>query len=116
MVLYYFKGIFKGERKPVGKTEKVKLNPLQRLTYVGYKIGIMPIMIFTGLIYYYVAHGDIHLRTVKNIAIVHTFGAFLLIAFTVIHVYMTTTGHSVTSHIKAMITGWDEVDEEDITK
>lgn len=116
MLLYYFKGIFEGERKPVGKSEKIKLNPLQRLTYVGYKIAIVPLMVSTGLIYYYVAHGDIHLRSVKYIAIFHAFGAFLLIAFTIVHVYMTTTGHSVTSHIKAMITGWDEVEDEDITE
>ncbi len=29
---------------------------------------------------------------------------------------MTTTGHTPTSHIKAMITGWDEVEEEEIEK
>ncbi len=115
MVYYYLKGIFQGEKKPVGKSEKVKLNPLQKITYTGYKVAIVPVMIATGLIYYYVAHGDIHLRSVKYIAIIHSLGAFILIAFTVIHVYMTTTGPTLTSHIKAMFTGWDEVEEEDIS-
>lgn len=116
MMVYYISGIFRNERKPVGKSEKVKLNPLQRLTYTGYKVVIVPVMVLTGLVYYFVAHGDMHLHTVRNIAVLHTLGAFALIAFTIIHVYMTTTGHSVFSHIRAMITGWDEVEEEDIEK
>lgn len=73
-------------------------------------------MVSTGIIYYYVAHGGITLKTVREIAVIHTLGAFALIAFTIIHVYMTTTGHTPTSHIKAMITGWDEVEEEEIEK
>ena len=29
----------------------------------------------------------------------------------VVHLYMTTTGHSLLAHIKAMITGWEEVEK-----
>jgi thiosulfate reductase cytochrome b subunit len=36
-----------------------------------------------------------------------------MIAFVIAHVYLTTTGHTVTSNLKAMITGWEELDEED---
>ncbi len=31
--------------------------------------------------------------------------------FVIIHIYMTTTGHTVFTHIKAMITGWEDVGE-----
>jgi thiosulfate reductase cytochrome b subunit len=91
-VWYYLVGIFRNEPHPVEKTVEVKLNPLQRLTYLGFKVVVVPIMVTTGLIYYYVAHGEIYLRTVKWIAIWHTLGGFILLAFAVIHVYMTTTG------------------------
>jgi uncharacterized protein YoxC len=37
-------------------------------------------------------------------------------AFIIVHVYMTTTGHSVTSNIKAMISGWELLEEEDDSK
>ncbi|HSA14171.1 MAG TPA: cytochrome b/b6 domain-containing protein [Spirochaetota bacterium] len=112
-VRFYLVGIFKNESHPVEKTAEVKLNPLQRLTYLGYKILIIPVMVTTGLVYYYVAHGGIHLQSVKWIAILHTLGAFGLLSFTVIHVYMTTTGPRLTSHIKAMFTGYDEVEVKD---
>ena len=32
------------------------------------------------------------------------------LTFLVIHVYMTTTGHSIFAHIKAMVTGWESVE------
>lgn len=116
LIKYYLSGIFANETHPVKKSESSKLNALQRITYVGYKVGIVPVMVVTGLVYYYAAHGDIHLKNVKYYGIVHSIGAFALIAFTIIHVYMTTTGHTVFSHLKAMINGYDEIDVDDDSK
>ena len=48
-----------------------------------------------------------------SVATGHTIGAFLMLAFFVSHLYLVTTGHTVTAHIKAMITGWEEVDSPD---
>ncbi len=61
-------------------------------------------MVSTGVIYYYVAHGGITLKTVREIAVIHTLGAFALIAFTIIHVYRRH-GHTRPRH-KAIKTGW----------
>ncbi len=36
---------------------------------------------------------------------------FFILTFVVVHVYMTTTGHSIFVHVKAMITGWEEIEE-----
>ena len=44
----------------------------------------------------------------RSIAVVHTAGAFLLVAFVVAHVYLITTGRTLTSNLKAMITGDEE--------
>jgi len=43
-------------------------------------------------------------------------GAFGILQFLVIHVYMTTTGHSIFAHIKAMITGWEDVGEGEVVE
>jgi Ni,Fe-hydrogenase I cytochrome b subunit len=51
-----------------------------------------------------------------SIAFWHTMGAILLIIFLIVHVYMTTTGKTPTSNIKAMITGYEEFDEEEELK
>jgi thiosulfate reductase cytochrome b subunit len=34
----------------------------------------------------------------------------MILAFFLAHVYLSTAGHTPLSHIKAMITGWEEVE------
>ncbi len=40
----------------------------------------------------------------------HTLIAWLFAAFLVLHIYLTTTGHTPTANLKAMTIGWDEVE------
>lgn len=121
-IRYYTVGIFKGEKHPTHKTELSKLNPLQRLTYLGFKLVLIPVTVISGILYLFhktidqndvVVIEDIPLET---IAYWHTAGAFLLMVFLVVHVYMTTTGHTPSSNIKAMITGYEELEEEENEK
>ena len=49
-------------------------------------------------------------------AFVHTLAAYLIAIFFVGHVYLTSTGHTVFAHIKAMLTGWEEVEKGDEQK
>lgn len=115
MVVYYVAGIFRGDHKPVHKTERQRLNPLQRLTYAGLLIMLIPVLVTTGFLYLYhnelVAWGfDWSLGLIAGI---HTLGAFLMMAFLIAHLYLITTGKTVTENLKAMTTGFEEVDEEE---
>jgi len=114
-VQYYITGIFKNAPHPTRKTVYNKFNPLQRMTYLGLRILIIPIVVISGLVYmYYVSLVDqSSVGSLEPIAYIHTFGAFLLVGFIVVHVYLTTTGHRPLSAIKAMITGWEEMSDED---
>jgi PAS domain S-box-containing protein len=47
------------------------------------------------------------------VAAIHTMGAFFLMVFVIAHIYLTTTGHKPMSSIKAMVTGWEEMDEKE---
>jgi len=40
----------------------------------------------------------------------HTMIAWLFASFIVLHVYLTTTGHTPVSSIEAMINGWEEIE------
>jgi len=121
-VNYYITGIFKNAPHPTRKTILTKLNPLQRLTYLGLKLFLIPLMIITGIIYLFYRYpvgGEIYslnIESIKTIALLHTLGAYLMIAFVIAHIYLTSTGHSLTSNIKAMLTGWEELEEEDDDK
>ena len=115
MVRFYLGGIFRDEPHPVKKTELSKLNPLQRLTYLALKLFLIPLQVVTGLLYHqYNRLQDWSLFSggVGPIALLHTVGSFLLLLFLIVHVYLTTTGHTPTSNIKAMVTGWEDLDAE----
>jgi len=110
VLFYYSWGIFQGSPHPVQKSKGAKHNPLQRLAYLGISAMLLPIQMVTGLLYY--LYNDISvILPLPIVAIVHTLVALLLLNFLIIHLYMTTTGHSLFSHITGMITGWEEIYE-----
>jgi len=116
---YYVTGIFRNAPHPTKKSLISKLNPMQRLVYLGLKILFIPVMVLSGLLYMfyrYPIHGRIEslgFDDLTTIAYIHTLGAYILLAFVLVHVYLITTGHTLTSNLKAMITGWEELDEEE---
>ena len=109
---YYISGIFKGAPHPTHKTIYNKFNPLQRFIYLGLKLLVIPIMVLTGFIYMFYAYPNnpIELNGLNKIAMLHTLGAFILLAFVIAHVYLTTTGDKPLTSIKAMLTGWEVLD------
>jgi len=111
---YYAYGIFKGESHPVPKRKDAKHNPLQRLTYLSLAAFLLPLQMITGFLYWgynsWQSWG-VGFLSLKVLAVVHTMGAFAILTFLIVHLYMTTTGHRLSAHIKAMITGWEEVEE-----
>jgi thiosulfate reductase cytochrome b subunit len=114
MFRYYSYGIFKGEPHPVPKRRGAKHNPLQRLTYLSLAAFLLPVQMFTGLLYWGYnswSSWGVGFLSLKTLAVLHTAGGFALLIFLIVHVYMTTTGHRVFAHIKAMITGWEDVPE-----
>ena len=121
-IKFYTVGMFKGEKHPVRKTEVTKLNPLQRVVYLGFKLVLIPVTIISGIIYMFHKTIDrnnmivVNEFSLESIAFWHTLGAFLLMVFLVVHVYMTTTGHTPVSNIQAMITGYEELEEEEKLK
>ena len=115
---YYIFGIFRNAPHPIKKTVLSKLNPLQKLTYFGLKILVIPLSVTSGLLYIFYRYPTkmgveaINIQTLEFIAIFHTVAAILLIAFLVTHLYLITTGESVTSNLNAMLTGYEELEED----
>jgi thiosulfate reductase cytochrome b subunit len=115
MVKYYLTGIFTDAPHPFRQTVLKKHNPLQRLAYLGVKLFINPLIWITGLAYLF--YNDwpalgLGFLSLQSVAVLHTIGAFLMLIFFIVHIYFATTGHTPTAHIKAMVTGWEEVEAE----
>lgn len=113
---YYVTGIFRGAPHPTKRTVLSKLNPLQKLVYAGLKVLVIPVMVISGLLYMFYRYPQQYEVTSLNIdglsiiAGFHTLGAFALVSFLAAHLYLTTTGHSLTSNLKAMVTGYEDVE------
>jgi thiosulfate reductase cytochrome b subunit len=116
VVRFYAYGIFRGEPHPVPKRKEAKHNPLQRLVYLNLAAILLPLQMITGFLYWgynsWTAWGIPGL-SLGVLAWIHIVGAFAIFSFIIVHVYMTTTGHSIFAHTKAMITGWEDVHEGD---
>ncbi len=114
MIKYYVYGIFTKAPHPFRLTRLHKHNPLQRLAYLGMMVFIGPLIWFSGWAYifyeYWVAWGWAQYLSLYWVSFFHTAGAFLMLLFLIVHVYLITTGHTVFSHFKAMITGYEEVE------
>jgi thiosulfate reductase cytochrome b subunit len=116
-VRYYTVGMFKGEPHPTHKTARNKLNALQAITYLGFKLVMAPLIVVTGLLYMFHRNIDANDMVIisdlplSSVAFLHTLGAYLILMFAIIHIYMTTTGTTPISNLKAMITGYEELEE-----
>lgn len=111
--VYYTRGIFRGEPHPFEKTRNRKLNPIQQLTYFAILNVLLPLQVITGALLW----GAQRWTDVADLAgglpwlaTVHALCAWSFAAFIIVHVYMTTTGHTPMAGIRAMLTGWDDVE------
>ena len=110
---FYAYGIFKGEHHPYKKAYLRKHNPLQALAYLWLKLIIFPLLWSSGivyLVYRFWSHIPNATHWLEAVSLIHVSTAFLLLVFVIVHVYMLTIGHSITTHIKPMITGYDEIE------
>ncbi len=113
MMKYYMVGIFSHAPHPFRVSTLRKHNPLQRLAYLFVLLLIGPLIWISGWLYLFYGSwaswglGDLSLQWV---ATAHALGAYLMLIFLIAHVYLITTGHTPTSHLRAMLTGWEEVE------
>lgn len=115
MIRYYVFGIFTNAPHPFRKTTVEKHNPLQRLAYLALLAFVSPIIWGSGIFYLFHAYwanwGVDRWLSLEAVALAHTVGAFMMLTFFFVHVYLTTTGHTPFAHIKTMITGWEEEEQ-----
>jgi len=113
VAMYYSVGIFKGGAHPFRPTVERKHNPLQRVAYLLFKVVMAPAIWISGLLYLFYndwAEWGLGGLDLAWVATIHTAAALLLVVFLIGHVYLTTTGKTLFAQIKAMITGWEEVE------
>lgn len=112
-IKYYTQGIFKGEPHPLEKTPEHKLNPLQQITYLGILNFLLPLQVITGLLIWGAERWPKLLEGIGGLSFIspiHTLGSWFFITFLVMHIYLTTTGHTWFANIRAMMFGFEDVE------
>jgi len=114
MLRYYLTGIFTDAPHPFRQTSLQKHNPLQRLAYFLVLVIINPLIWTSGWLYLFYndwAAWGIDFLNLEYVAMFHVIAAFMMLVFFIAHVYLATAGHTPTAHFKAMINGWEEVED-----
>jgi thiosulfate reductase cytochrome b subunit len=113
---YYVVGMFKGEKKPYPITEERKFNPLQKLFYVIIMYVGVPLVIISGFGLLFPESVVKALFGVSGIlvtAVVHAAMGFFISLFLVIHIYVSTIGHTRSANFKSIINGYGWIEESD---
>jgi len=116
MIKYYLLGIFIRAPHPFRQSMLKKHNPLQRLAYLFQWVVISPVIWATGWAYLFYDKWEVwgldKYLVLEDVAFFHVVGAFMMLTFLIVHLYLITTGKTVWAHMKAMITGWEEIDQD----
>ncbi|KAF5064461.1 Thiosulfate reductase cytochrome B subunit PhsC [anaerobic digester metagenome] len=113
---YYLFGIFRGDPHPFPVNTERKFNPIQQITYNVIQHAITPVTFVTGWALLYPETIILNVFGYSGImltSLLHVAAGFLISVFLVIHLYFITVGHSVTSNLKSMITGYHEIYEDE---
>jgi thiosulfate reductase cytochrome b subunit len=112
---YYTRGMFLGQPHPSPRSLERKLNPLQQLSYLALLNVLFPFQVVTGILIWGVSRWPRLADAMGGLTVVaplHSLGTWLFLTFFVMHLYLTTTGHTVFSHIRSMIDGYGELEPE----
>lgn len=115
-IQYYGYGIFKGDPNPHHVSAYHKFNALQSMTYQIIMMLIVPVQFYTGLLLWDVTRfaGPVaFLGGLRVVDTVHVLIFIFFVGFIFVHVYLASLGHTPGAHFKAMVTGFEEVDEEE---
>ncbi len=107
-MMYYSYGMFRGEPHPMEPTPERRLNPLQKVTYLVILNILLPLQVMTGLLLWSVQtwpEATASMSGGEFLVPLHALGSWFFLAFTLMHVYLTTTGKTPLENLKAMITG-----------
>ncbi len=112
--MYYVVGMFKGEKKPYPLSENRKFNPMQKLFYVIIMYVGVPLVIISGwglLFPESVIKAMFGVSGILITAVLHVAMGFFISLFLVVHIYVSTIGHTRSANFKSIINGYGWIDE-----
>ena len=117
--MFYGYGIFKGDPNPHHVSVYQKFNSMQSMSYQVIMLLLVPLQFWTGVLLWDVKRFSGMIDLLGGIRVVDTAHVLIFIffaGFIPMHIYLATLGHTRTAHIKAMLTGYEDIEEEHAAK
>jgi thiosulfate reductase cytochrome b subunit len=112
---FYCLGIFRGEKNPFTPTAAGKFNPLQKIAYGSVMLIFTPVIVITGILFsdiFFFRRAIDLFSGIRVLDALHVITAYIFLLYLIVHIYMSTLGHNIFAHTKAMIVGYEEEPEE----
>ena len=112
---FYGYGIFKGQPNPHHVSVYHKFNAMQSMTYQIVMLLLVPVQFFTGVLLWDVDRYQSAISLLGGLRVVDTVHVLIFIffaGFIFIHPYLASLGHTWSAHFKAMITGYEDIEED----
>jgi thiosulfate reductase cytochrome b subunit len=111
---YYCYGMFTGEPNPHRIGIYNKFNPMQASLYQLVMVVLVPVQFYTGVLLWDIRRfsGQVNFfGGVRVVDTVHVLIFIFFIAYILVHPYLGTLGASRTGQYKAMLTGYEEIED-----
>lgn len=111
---FYGYGIFRGDPNPHNVSVYRKFNPLQSIMYQVIMMLLVPIQFFTGLLLWDVTRFSSIVDMLGGVRVANTMHVLIFIFFSgfiIVHIYLASLGHTPSAHFKAMLTGYEEIED-----
>ena len=112
---FYGYGVFRGDPNPHHASVYHKFNPLQSMSYQIIMMIVVPLQFFTGVLLWDVARFSSMVEMLGGVRVVDTLHVIFFLIFTgfiCIHPYLASLSEKPWAHYKAMITGYEEAEDE----
>ncbi len=111
---YYCYGMFRGDPNPHRISIYNKFNPMQASLYQLVMVILVPVQFYTGVLLWDVHRFSMQVNFFGGVRVVDTVHVLIFIffvAYVLIHPYLGTLGASRTGQYRAMITGYETVED-----
>ncbi len=112
---YYGWGIFHGEPNPHRIQVYGKFNAMQSMLYEIVMAFVVPVQFVTGVLLWDVVRFKTAVDALGGVRVVDTIHVLCFIffcGFIIVHVYLCSLGHTPSAHFKAMVDGYEDIDDQ----
>ena len=112
--MFYAYGVFRGKENPFKPSPENKFNAMQKMAYFSVMVLFTPAVLVTGVLFSDILYFAPYINAIgglRALDALHVVVAYVFVLYLIVHLYMSTLGHTILAHTKGMIIGYEEEEE-----